>query len=267
MTARDREVGPLISALLFVTLAELMLLGSGRLIQFGPLTLRMYLYLICLVTGLLLVLKRGAVDRDLALLSLAFVGLTAWSAAVGLVNHARMEQVVEDVKPLLFFPIVFFFASTIRTVEQVHRVGTVIRFCSLVLAVAYILALVLIALRIIPFRAVYEVLSQSGEFFFRGHSGAFYKGFLYLGVGFCFFLTGTRRSTILAGLLFLAIALTFTRGMLLATVLTAGIAAALHRRSGVRLPIYLGTLLVSLSLRCPGWRGFLPTAPDRTWCG
>ena len=35
MTARDREVGPLISALLFVTLAELMLLGSGRLIRFG----------------------------------------------------------------------------------------------------------------------------------------------------------------------------------------------------------------------------------------
>jgi hypothetical protein len=228
---------------LLIVLAELVLLGSGRMLQIGPLTLRMWFYALCLTCAVLLIIRQARIDREIMLLGLGFVALTAVTATVGLIHHARLEQVATDIKPLLFFPMVFFFAAAIQTVEQTRWIATLIRACSLLLAIGYLSIWILVFLKVLPFSFVYAAVSRTGEFFFRGESGTFYKGFLYLGVGFCFFLGGGWRSRLAAVVLLIAIALTFTRGLLLAAVLTMIAAGLLRERGTTRLPWY-GAILV-----------------------
>jgi hypothetical protein len=228
-----------VTLLLLLMLMELMLLGSGRLLQFGPLTARMYFYLGGLGCATLVVLFRGTVHREVLLLALGFVALTTISALIGLVNQAQPSDVVDDVKPLLFFLNLLFFDVAITDLRQVNRIATLVRACSIILAAAYLLGIALVLAGVIPIGTALKVLSQSDEFFLRGGTGVFYKSFLYLGIGFCFFLVGQRRSSLLAALLFATIVLTLTRGMVLAAVVIVGIAALLHPRGGLRLPAYL----------------------------
>jgi hypothetical protein len=242
---------PLVSALLVLVLLELFLLGSGRLVQLGPLTLRMWLYLISLGYAVLVVLLRGALDREVVLLVLGFLALTVTSSLAGLLNHAPLEQVADDIKPLLFFLSILFFHVTITDLRQVRRVAGVVQVASLVLAAAYIAGIALVYLGVIPFGLVYDVLSHSDEFFFRGETGVFYKGFLYLGVGFCFFLVGRGWSKLLSVFLLGMIVLTFTRGLLLAAIVILMVAPLLRRGGALRWPLYTGSLVVGLAIGAP----------------
>lgn len=239
------------NALLILVLLELFLLGSGRLIQLGPLTLRMWLYLVSVGYAVMVVLLRGRLDRETLLLLLGFFALTATSTLAGLLNHASPAEIADDIKPLLFFLSLLFFQVTITDTRQIRRVAMVVQVASLLLAAAYLAGVTLVFLRVIPFSLVYEVLRHSDEFFFRGERGVFYKGFLYLGIGFCFFLAGRGWSKLLSAFLLLMIVLTFTRGLLLAAVVILAIAPLLRRRGLLRWPVYGGFLAVGLAIAWP----------------
>jgi hypothetical protein len=239
------------TALLMIMLLEVTLLGSGRIAQLGPLTLRMWLYVAGLGYATLVVLQRGRLHREVVLFLLGFLAITALSSLVGLLNDVPIPDLLEDVKPLLFFLSLLFFDIAIVDLRQVHRVANLVRLSAVVLAVGYLVGIALVVLRVLPFRLVYEVLSQRSEFFFRGDSGVFYKGFLYLGVGFCFFVVGGWRSKLVSGLLFATIVLTLTRGMLLTAVVVLGVSVLLERRSALGLPLYLATLAAAPVLVWP----------------
>ena len=229
-----RGVPGLVRAAMLLTFAELIVLGSGRILQVGPLTLRMWLYGAGLVWAVISVLQRRRVDAELGTLVLAFAATTLLGALLGLVAGAPLAQVSEDVKPLVFFLSLLFFHATIVDPADVRRVATVIRWGSLVLAVGYFATLLLIASGRIPFATLYQVMSESGEFFFRGQEGFFYKGFLYLGIGFFFFVFRKGvRPKLAAAVLFVAIVLTLTRGLLLTTVVILVLALLLRQRNAV----------------------------------
>jgi hypothetical protein len=252
VTARPaRRPSGVETALLMIMLLDLMLLGSGRIAQVGPLTLRMWLYAGGLAYATLVVLQRGTLNREVALFLLGFLAITATSSLVGFLNDVPIPDLLEDIKPLLFFLSLLFFDIAIVDLRQVHRVANVVRLSAVVLAAGYLVGIALVVLRVLPFRLVYEVLSQRSEFFFRGDSGVFYKGFLYLGVGFCFFIVGGWRSKLVSGLLFATIVLTLTRGMLLATVVILGVSVLLERRRTLGLPLYLATLAAAPALAWP----------------
>ena len=245
MNTRTR-LSSLESGFLVLVLLELFLLGSGRLIQLGPLTLRMWLFGASLAYAVAVILLRGTLDREIMLLLLAFLGLSTISGLAGLLSGARPADVAEDLKPLLFFLSLLFFHVTIIDFRQVQRVGNVVRAASLLLALAYLVVLILIYLGVIPFALVYEVLSRGEEFFFRGETGLFYKGFLYLGIGFCFFLAGRGWSKLIGAFLLVMLGLTFTRGMLLAAIAIVAIAPLLRRREILRWPVYVSAIGLGL---------------------
>lgn len=234
---RDPATAPPLLArlLLDLSLAELVLLGSGQLLKVGPLTLRMCLFAAGLTYAAIHGLQRRRFDAELGLLVLVFGVITALGALVGLVLGAPLAQVGEDVKPLAFFLGIAFFASTIRTTADVERVAMIVRRCSVLLGIGYLALLVAVAAGVIPFGTVYTLLSESGEVFFRGEQGFFYKGFIYLGIGICFF--AFRRGWIArlpALFLFGALTLTLTRGLILTTALVVGLALLVRQRNAVK---------------------------------
>jgi hypothetical protein len=180
------------------------------------------------------------VHREIVLLILGFLALTATSATVGLLNRASPDQVADDVKPLLFFLGLLFFHVAIRDQRQVTTVARLIKAGSLILAMSYLGLLTLVVVGLLPFSAIYAILSQSSEFFFRGEVGIFYKGFLYLGIGLCFFFpergVGAKAASLL---LLVAIGATLTRGLLLSAALVLVLAGLLQRMSPLRTQLFL----------------------------
>jgi hypothetical protein len=255
VAAADRRPGLAIRVLLGGILLELILLGSGRLVEFGPLTLRMWLFSIALGFTAIVILLGCRVHREVVLLILGFLALTATSATVGLLNRAPPDQIADDVKPLLFFLGLLFFHITIRDQRQVTTIARLIKAGSLILAVSYLGLLALVLLQVIPFSAIYALLSQISEFRFRGEVGIFYKGFLYLGIGLCFFFPERGVSAKAASLLLIvAIGATLTRGLLLSAAAVLVVGSLLQRRSPLRTQVFL---LALTATAVAAWPWFL----------
>lgn len=207
--------------LLTIMLIELILGGGGRFFKVGPLTVRMYLYFSAIPLALLLVVLRNRIDGPIALFAGMFGILLCTGVVLGYLNGAAMADIFEDVKPLSFFFSVFFMCQMIRTPEDIRKVTAIVRYSCLALGLAYILLVILLVIKVIGFLTLAEAVSPYDEVLFRGDGGLFfYKGFLYLGIGFFFF--GTMKGAwnkVFAGTLLLATILTLTRGFLLATLL------------------------------------------------
>jgi hypothetical protein len=255
MALEDRRPSLAVRALLGGILLELILLGSGRLVELGPLTLRMWLFGVALGFALMVLLLGCTVHREIVLLILGFLALTATSATVGLLNGAPLDQVADDVKPLLFFLGLLFFHIAIRDQRQVTTIASLIKAGSLILAVSYLALLALLVLRVIPFSTLYALLSENSEFRFRGEEAIFYKGFLYLGIGLCFFFpergVGAKAASLL---LLVAIGATLTRGLLLSAALVLVLAGLLQRMSPLRTQV---VLLALTAAAVAAWPWFL----------
>ena len=255
MAVADRRPGPAVRLLLGAVLLELILLGSGRLVELGPLTLRMWLFGAALGFTAIVLLLGSTVHREIVLLILGFLALTATSATVGLLNRAPPDQVADDVKPLLFFLGLLFFHIAIRDQRQVTTIAKLIKGAALALAIGYLALLALVVLGVLPFSAIYGLLHQNSEFRFRGEVGMFYKGFLYLGIGLCFFFpergVGAKAASLL---LLVAIAATLTRGLLLSAALVLVLSGLLQRMSPLRTQVFL---LALTAAAVAAWPWFL----------
>jgi hypothetical protein len=211
---------------LFVVVAfDLFLGGGGRLLDVGPVSLRMLLFAIALaVAAVHLVGRRGgwaAIDGQerLALgIVVAFLVTHAGAVAIGWLDGNDPVDIGTDVKPLLYVLIAPFFALCLKTPDDVRLAARLLRIAGPVLAVAYLAIWSALTLRVLDFAVVYPMLNDTGEFFFRGESFFFYKGFLYLGVGIVFLLAHRARGSLaLAALVTVALVLTLTRGFALST--------------------------------------------------
>jgi len=213
----------LLIKLLFVfSLLELFLLGSGRLLEIGSLTVRMILFMIMLLLSIAVVLYTQRIEKNIVFLLLSFLVLVSISTLNGLVNIADMSMVLEDLKPLFFIFMLLPFSLFIKTEKDIDLIVKLIKFSSLLMSVLYLVFLVIMYFGLLDFTKVYLFLSgKAGEFFFRGDSNDnasfFYKGFLYLNIGFIFYIFSKNKyNKFFAFILLIAILLTFTRGFLLA---------------------------------------------------
>ena len=84
-------------------------MGSGRIIQFGPLTLRMILYLMAIGYSILLLMRSRRIGMQIVFWGLFFLSVLSLSAFVGVFNNADNRLIFEDIKPPAFFLMGIFF--------------------------------------------------------------------------------------------------------------------------------------------------------------
>lgn len=228
------------------------MLGGGRFVEIGSLTLRMVLFGAAQIFTIAILFKRKIDSQTLTLFFFFAVSLLT-SALIGISNGAELGLVFEDVKPLSYFMMIFFFSILINSHHRVILVANTVKVCSAILMVTYLAILAGLFLKFIDFNTFYERMNATGEVFFRPDVGFFYKGFLYLCVGFLFFLFSAKKShKLLAALLLLSIILTFTRGFLLATGLTLVIYIFFFAKRNLKILAYI-VLLASLVVLLAPW--------------
>ena len=225
--------------LLVVVLLDLALGGNGYLIQIGGVRLRVVLYVICMAWTILRLTRIEPVRpaAPLIWISILFAAVTAFGTARGYLAGHRVEAIAAELKPLSYFPMLFFFLVTIRTREDLTLVAHILVACGMLLGMLYLILLLVAATGLVPRSSIREVLLLSDEFIFRRDPqygefvGFLYKGAFYICVAAVFLLFDPFRLTkVLATIALVSIAMTLTRGLCFAVVLCMIAGAVLGRR-------------------------------------
>lgn len=206
--------------LLILDFSEIVIGGGGRFFEFGSLTLRMILFLVAMVsTFVVLIFKKRISITITSIIGLFFL-ISLISLSIGWLNGASFALIFEDIKPLSFFLILPFFSYTVKTYSEIEVLRKIIILGAFFLATSYLLTITLIVNGYLDFASFYDRQYEIGEIFFRGGPFFFYKGFLYLCIGFFFvLLSNIRYKNLFLILLFSCICLTLTRGFIMFTSL------------------------------------------------
>ena len=212
--------------LLVVVVLELALGGGGRLIDAGPLSPRMWLFVGAAVyVAFMLCVVQSRIPWEFACFILAFCALVSFNGVISIVRQQPFDSFAEDLKPQLYFPMLAFFAITIRNREDVEMVSKLLKGSAVLLAVAYLFALSAWHSGMFTFQQVQGLLNPTGdprkEFYFRAETTFFFKAVLYVAVGWSFFVFSRRLAgKLVAAVLFMAIFFTLTRGLVAALFLS-----------------------------------------------
>lgn len=205
-----------------VILFELVIGGSGHFLEIGPITVRMLLYGSAILISFVILFTKGVVKKNvIVILSLVTIS-SLISAAIGYLHGASIAYILEDFKPLSFFYILLFFSIAIRSLTDIYTTIFIIKTGAILLAIIYLIVVLLLLTGKINFLSFYASQKEIGEVFFRNETLFFYKGFLYLCIGFLFFLSSKGSYKLVPILLlFSCIVLTLTRGFILFTIVVA----------------------------------------------
>ncbi len=226
------------TGLLVLVALEASLLGSGRMLLIGPLTMKMWLFLAAIAYLCAHLVAFECVKISSVVFVLSFATLLCIGATIGLIHHANLDSIAEDVKPLLYCFLLLFVEMTMRTVRRLQLVIKIIKAAALIMTIGYASVFVLLLSGVISFRTFYKLMSSDsgGDFMFRGQGGFFfYKGSIYIAIGLIFFVFDRWRNSRIAILVAIAgLLMTGSRGFvfaLLAIVLV-------HALSGTRGHVY-----------------------------
>jgi hypothetical protein len=198
-----------------------LVIGGGRLISFGPVSLRMILFILALIVTLAHILKGKQIEADYIKLIIAFTGMLGIGSLIGFISGADKKLIWEDLKPLLFFYLLPFLSLAITGKNETRMIKKIIVSASTMVAGVFIILVGLITIDVIPFLDFYKITSQTSEFFYRGEYSFYYKGFVYLCIAFIFVhLVYNKKYGWILALLSIAILITFTRGLIFALSLT-----------------------------------------------
>lgn len=217
-----------------LSLFELFVGGGGRLLEVGPITVRMVLFGLCLLASVVIAVLRPRPDDGLVLaLGLVTAYLVVHLSAfwIGALRGHELRIARTEMQQSLYWLAAPFLALVLNSRRMVLRAAALVRIAGITLALAYIAFVAGLALGLIGFGTLHAILSESEEFAFRSESYFFYKGFLYLGIAIIFFLAlRGRASALWLTLLVLALAMTLTRGFVLSTGFAAIMMLVAQRR-------------------------------------
>lgn len=230
------------SAILF----EIFLGGGGQLIAIDAISLRMIFFAIAVLMGLYAIFFKR--DNNVIIwipYILIYFFLIYWGFFVGSLSGYNGSDIFQEIKPLLYFFIIIYFSAEIKSINHVLLIVKIIKISSFIMAVFYVMIQMLFYFGIVDDAYFYALVEPSGEFFFRGDRYFFYKGFLYICIGSIFwFIEEGILAKIIFSFLFVAIALTQTRGFIIALciVLTL-IIIERNKLSGILAKLFLAVLL------------------------
>lgn len=239
-------------ALLVLIVLEVGLGGGGRLIDIGWFSPRMWLFSAALAyVAFMLGVAQSRIAWEFACLILGFFTLLLFHGLVSIVKQVPLAVIAHDAKPQLYFPMLAFFAITIRTSVDVETVSKLLKSSAVLLSIAYLGVLSMWYSGIFTFEQIQDALNPTGdidkEFHFRGDVTFFFKASLFVGVGLFFFLFHRRlRLKAVAILLFLALLFTLTRGLIAALFLSLATWCLFFQKT--RLTTSLGVMSLALAL-------------------
>jgi len=175
-------------SLLLIVALEASLLGSGRLVVIGPLTLKMWLFLGSQMYVLYRLMAHESIKLSSVVIIISLFSILCLDMTIGVLQHATAELIGQDVSPLLYIVMLLFIEMVVRTKNQLQLIIRIIESAAMLMSIGCIAIAALVFTGILSFVRVYGWLSSSSqEFMFRGDIGfLFYKGFLYVGVGIIF---------------------------------------------------------------------------------
>jgi len=239
--------------LLIVQAIEISIMGSGRLLQFGPLTLRMYLFVIIILFTFSVNTK---INKEIFLIISLTLFSFCFSLALGFLNGNKLSLILTDIKPLLFiFELPFIFYTVNGTPKIFKELGSVFKMSGILLTLLNIGIIFSILIGFVSFTEFYSWASATGEFFFRPLEnksiaiGFFYKGFIYIGIGLFFFLyTPDKKKYFFVSIMIIALLFTLTRGFILSLLLTYIAYYILEKRKKAFFIIGIIAIIVYFSL-------------------
>lgn len=206
-----------------IVVLELFIGGGGRLTELGSMTMRMVLFVLCLFYSAFIAFYRPRKDNGVPLamvLVVAYLLVHLPAVILGVLRGSLPADITTEMQQSVYWLAAPFFAVALTSPIMVLRVATLVRVAGITLAIGYLLTLAGLALGLVDFLELYATLNATGEFFFRGESFFFYKGFLYLGIATVFLLSiKTRYSNMLMMIVASALVLTLTRGFVLSASL------------------------------------------------
>ncbi len=216
----DKLSGFIISVLLL----EVFLLGSGQFVSYNGMSLRMAFYSLALTYFILYFFAGRKVRSEILWFSLVYALMLVFSSLIGFVNGADINLIIQNLKSLLYGFIILPLSILIRKEETVFLIVKLLRFSGLLLALSFLILLAAMVFGFLNFDVFYQMASSEANDFMMNPGDIpriFYKGFLYLGIGFIFFyFSKVKFRTVIMLVILLAMILTFTRGFLLALILT-----------------------------------------------
>jgi len=125
------------SGLLYLVVLEASLLGSGQLLHFGGVTLKMVLFGFSILYALICLFAGDSISMG-SMLLLSYLSVCTVNAfLVGHLHGAEPAFIAEDVSPLLYFLILPFFELTMRSRRQLNVTICIIKISALMIAAGY----------------------------------------------------------------------------------------------------------------------------------
>lgn len=238
---------------------ELVAGGGGRLLHLGIVSVRMILFSLALITysfGKIILGYNFNKNENLVVIAFS-VGLTI-SSFIGLRNGSSYLEILRDIKPISYILILLFFSSIKWSRSINNKLNWIMRWPPLLLAIIYIVLLILWHGKLINGEKIYEILSGSEEFSFRGNLGFMYKGFVFFPVALFFWLQRSEKTKWIALLiLYIAILFTFTRGLWLVLFLLSLMNILVLKRNHPQYWLAISFMLVSFI----GFNKFVESIP------
>lgn len=242
------------AVLLYAVVFEAALLGSGRMLQIGPLTFKMLLFILTLFYTAWSLLSLETLRRSTLLLTASFAALLCVGIVNGWCQGADMQLLGSDISPLLSFLTLPFFELTIRTRREVNAVIRTIVVAAMVMVAGYIAFATALSLGLVPLRVLKEWIVVTGgeDFVFETNGGVFYKGAIFIGIAF-FFCAFTKRwwGKALAGIFFLGLFMIASRGLFSAFALTILVYVFVGPLSAVKKLVFAGIVVLVAAVSLP----------------
>jgi len=131
--------------LLYMIMIDCTVMGSGRILSIGPLSLRMILLGVLLVVTIPLVVQQfSRLVRNALLWALVAFGLwVLLEAALGVIKKNNISLLVSDIKGFAYFVALIPVLCVLNSRERVHKLMNAIMYSSAFLAVAALVLLLL----------------------------------------------------------------------------------------------------------------------------
>lgn len=229
--------------------SELFILGSGRLLSFGLISLRFILFPFALYIYLYNVAAAGKIKNSDFYYLITLTTILSVYLLLGVINNNNILQIINDVKPLFFAYCYPYIRQILSEHRRINDTLKLLYCCTFLLCFTLIALQISILCELITYSEFVDKTIYSDDFIYRGDLFFFYKGIVYVAVSLLIFSYSNKWKlikiyTILSVALLL---LSFTKGLIAGTLFVY--TATLMKKRNYTVLFFI--LIVAASLALP----------------